>query len=305
MAEHAAYFRPPGLDGIEALHARFVEHRYRPHSHPTWTVAVVERGAARFTVDERAERADRGELFVLEPEAVHTGMAAVPEGWQYKVLYVDPELLPAWGESDAAGPRAARWTVFRDRALRDALLRAHGALAQGPTGLAVDEALLAAVAGLRPHLLPGPAEPRRGRPEHAAVRRAAAHLREHWAEPVRLAELSTVAGLSRFELVRRFRGQMGLTPHAFQTNLRIERARALLAAGEPPAAVAAGCGFADQPHLTRVFRQAVGITPGRYARATSFKTAGRPGAILPPWPSPTSTPRSPSSSATISRSGSD
>ncbi|MBV8999131.1 MAG: AraC family ligand binding domain-containing protein, partial [Solirubrobacterales bacterium] len=33
------------------MHARFVEHAYRPHSHPTWTVAVVERGAARFSLD--------------------------------------------------------------------------------------------------------------------------------------------------------------------------------------------------------------------------------------------------------------
>jgi AraC-like DNA-binding protein len=81
-----------------------------------------------------------------------------------------------------------------------------------------------------------------------------------------------VAGLSRFELVRRFGAQIGLTPHAYQTNLRVARARALLAAGIPPAAVAAECGFADQPHLTRTFRRAVGVTPGRYAAATTFKT---------------------------------
>ena len=48
MTEVATYFRPPELPGVEALHARFVEHVYRPHSHPTWTVAVLERGAALF-----------------------------------------------------------------------------------------------------------------------------------------------------------------------------------------------------------------------------------------------------------------
>lgn len=267
VGEHAAYFRPDGLDGIEALHARFVRHAYRPHSHPTWTVAVVERGAARFTVDATDQRAGSGELFVLEPEAVHTGMAAVPEGWQYKVLYIEPELLPAWDERDRTGPRAARWTVFRDRALRRALLEAHRALADEPPGLAVDEALLRAVAGLRPHLRPGPPRPARARAEHAAVRRAVAHLRENWNERVPLAELAALAGLSRFELVRRFGAQVGLTPHAFQTNLRVARARDLLAARSAPAAVAAACGFADQAHLTRTFRAAVGVTPARYARA--------------------------------------
>jgi AraC-like DNA-binding protein len=99
------------------------------------------------------------------------------------------------------------------------------------------------------------------------VRRARAHLRERWDQRVSLAELSAAAGLSRFELVRRFREQNGVTPHAFQTNLRVEQARRLLAAGVPPAQVAARCGFADQPHLTRVFKRAVGVTPARYARA--------------------------------------
>ncbi|MFL5860038.1 MAG: helix-turn-helix domain-containing protein [Solirubrobacteraceae bacterium] len=59
----------------------------------------------------------------------------------------------------------------------------------------------------------------------------------------------------------------GLTPHAFQRELRIEHARALLGAGMPAAAVAATCGFADQPHLSRVFQRLVGVPPGAYARA--------------------------------------
>jgi AraC-like DNA-binding protein len=249
---------------VEALHARFVHHAYPPHSHPTWTVAVVHDGAARFEVDATHQRADRGELFVLEPEAVHTGMAAVPAGWAYMVLYLDPAVLNDWDERDAAAPRAARWVVFRDRSLRDSLLRMHAVLAAGVSGLELDECVTGAVEALRPHLRPA-ASAARGGHEHAAVRRARTYLSEHWDQAVPLATLSSVAGLTRFELVRRFRAQMGLTPHAFQTNLRIERARAMLSAREPIAQVAAACGFADQPHLTRTFRRAVGVTPGRFA----------------------------------------
>ena len=248
-----------------------MQHAYRPHSHRTWTVAVVQRGAARFEVDSTRQRADAGELFVLEPEAVHTGMAAVPEGWAYKVLYVEPSVLNDCAERDGPAPRAARWVVFRDHALRAALLRAHAALAGEPPGLAVEEAVLGAIAGLTPHLrgagVTGPARPGRGRAEHTAVRRARAHLQDRWDQPVSLAELAGVAGLSRFELIRRFRAQNGLTPHAYQRDLRIDRARAMLGGGVPLAAVAAACGFADQPHLSRVFKRSVGVAPGAYARA--------------------------------------
>jgi AraC-like DNA-binding protein len=233
-------------------------------------VALVERGAARFTLDSTEQCAVEGELFVLEPEAVHTGMAAVPEGWAYKVLYLEPSIVHEWAERDGAAPRAARWVVFRDLALREALERAHASLVSEPAGgLATEEAVLGAVAALRPHLRPGPAAQGRVHAEHAAVRRARAHLRERWDHRVTLAELADVAGLSRFELVRRFREQNGVTPHAFQTNLRVEEARRLLAAGTAPAAVAALCGFADQPHLTRTFKRAVGVTPGRYLSAVA------------------------------------
>lgn len=266
MAEHATYFRPPSQPGVEALHARFVQHAYAPHSHPTWTVAVVHHGAARFEVDATRQRADRGELFVLEPEAVHTGMAAVPEGWAYEVLYLEPELVCEWDERDAPAPRAARWVVFRDPALRGRLLALGARLRAGAGGLELDEAVLGAVDALRPHLRPGPRD-EIGRPEPAAVRRARAHLTERFDQTVALADLASVSGLSRFTLLRRFRDQTGLTPHAFQTNLRVARARALLRAGHPPARVAAECGFADQAHLTRTFKRVVGITPGRFATA--------------------------------------
>jgi AraC-like DNA-binding protein len=246
---------------------------------------VVQRGAARFTVERTRQRADAGELFVLEPEAVHTGMAAVPEGWAYKVLYVEPSILHDWAQRDGPAPRAARWVVFRDPSLRAALLAAHAALgahaapaahagpgahaapASEPPDLACEEKVLTAIAGLAPHLRGAAVAVRRDRGEHAAVRRARRHLQERWDQPVSLAELAGVAGLSRFELLRRFSQQNGLTPHAFQRDLRVGRARAMLAEGVPVAAVAAACGFADQPHLTRVFKRLVGVSPGAYARA--------------------------------------
>lgn len=93
-------------------------------------------------------------------------------------------------------------------------------------------------------------------------------------EPV--SQLAARAGMSREGFSRRFAKRHGMPPHAFRLMARLNRARELLRAGEGIAAVAADTGFADQSHLGRWFRQAFGVTPGRYRsgwpRSQTFQT---------------------------------
>jgi AraC-like DNA-binding protein len=102
---------------------------------------------------------------------------------------------------------------------------------------------------------------------HDAIRRARAYLHERFNESVSLDELSAIAGLSPYHLVRSFTRRFGLPPHAYQIHVRVERARVLLATGMPPAQVASSVGFADQSHFTRHFRRINNVTPANYARA--------------------------------------
>jgi transcriptional regulator GlxA family with amidase domain len=101
------------------------------------------------------------------------------------------------------------------------------------------------------------------------VVRIAARMRADPAEAFPLDVLAAEAGMSRYQLLRLFRAATGRTPHAFLTELRIARARALLAEGLPAAEVAIRCGFFDQPHFTRAFKRAVGATPAQFARAAA------------------------------------
>jgi AraC-like DNA-binding protein len=105
-----------------------------------------------------------------------------------------------------------------------------------------------------------------------AVECARLYLHEHYAEPVRLAELVRLTGLSRFHLAHLFTRYTGLPPHAYQILVRIERARALLLAGIPAVEVAGLVGFADQSHFTRHFRRIWRVTPGSYLRTVRAKS---------------------------------
>ena len=60
-----------------------------------------------------------------------------------------------------------------------------------------------------------------------------------------------------------------MTPHAWQIQCRLVRARQLIDGGHPLVDAAAVAGFCDQSHLTNRFRRAYGITPGEYRRVRS------------------------------------
>jgi len=100
--------------------------------------------------------------------------------------------------------------------------------------------------------------------ERTAVWRARDYLVDHFASDIGLEELAGIAGLSRAHLIRAFRKEFHITPHAFLTDIRIRRERALLSLGRSPADVAFACGFDDQAHFTRHFKARVGITPGQF-----------------------------------------
>ncbi|AGT10993.1 transcriptional regulator, AraC family (plasmid) [Paracoccus aminophilus JCM 7686] len=83
-------------------------------------------------------------------------------------------------------------------------------------------------------------------------------------QPLHLRDLAGLVGLSEFHFQRSFRASVGVTPHRLIQHRRIQRAKALIGAGEPLAQAAAACGFDSQSHLSRAFKAATGLTPGRY-----------------------------------------
>jgi AraC-like DNA-binding protein len=77
--------------------------------------------------------------------------------------------------------------------------------------------------------------------------------------------LSRSCGLSRYQLIRGFKGEFGLTPHAYIVQRRLALARRLIRAGRELAEVAIEAGFCDQSHLARCFTRQFGVPPNRYA----------------------------------------
>ena len=104
------------------------------------------------------------------------------------------------------------------------------------------------------------------RPEDRRIRRALEYAEARLGSALSIGELATVASLSEAYFARAFKASMGMSVWSYVQHRRCERAKAMLEAGKGSIAqIAHECGFASQAHLTSVFKQAYGITPGETA----------------------------------------
>jgi AraC-like DNA-binding protein len=266
--DQARFFASPLFPGLDCLTASFRRHAYPLHTHDTYTIGNVEAGIETWMCRGARHYAGPGWFALTNPLDVHDG-APHGEGYAYRMSYPSVDLI----QEIAAGLCGHRFTglpVFKEPAVHDPqcarlFADAHRLLESDADALAGEERLhrayaylLARHAGVEPASLgrePGP------------VARVRAAIEERFAESLRLTDLAAIARLSLHHLIRVFRAEVGLTPHAYLIDVRVRRARSLLKRGTSPADTALSVGFADQAHLTRAFKARLGVSPGAYRRA--------------------------------------
>jgi AraC family transcriptional regulator len=110
--------------------------------------------------------------------------------------------------------------------------------------------------------------PNRPGPGDRRVRLALDYLHDNLADKPTLDGMAAAGGLSTSQVAALFRAAVGVSPHRYLMQQRVERARQLLRHTPMTIAeVAARTGFADQSHLTRVMRRVAGTTPAVLRRS--------------------------------------
>jgi AraC-like DNA-binding protein len=252
------------------------------HTHEALRVMLP---ASRFAVVDGRRGAvvvRPGQLHVAAPLELHGARSLGDAPCAMRVILVAPavllkvseELASLWSGAspglqqvvvDNPGLYAELWALIGD--LRGPLV----ALACAPRLLGCLARLLA---GLPARATNAPS-PRASR-QAAGVGRVCDYVRAHTMESLSLDELATVAGLSKFYLLRAFRRAHGVTPHAYQMQLRLAHAWRFIVEGYPLSHASYEAGFADQSHLTRRFAAVFGLTPARYARQLAVPPGAAP-----------------------------
>ncbi len=260
--------------GIETVRAHFEGHAYDPHWHDSYLVGITEQGLQQFNCRRQQHNSTPGKVFLLEPGDIHDGTAPEAGGFTYRTLYLDPrwldrELRAQFEEAPDNAQLSFAATLAEDPRLAIATADAFEAMHHDELRIVRQTALDHLLANLTSHLRwrtlidPDPRLP-------LVAQRARDYLHSHLQQDIGLDDLAQVTGVDRFRLSRAFKAAFGLAPHAYLIQLRLTRARHLLARGEAPVSVAAALGFADQSHLGRWFQRAYRMTPADYRRRCSI-----------------------------------
>jgi len=259
--------------GIETIRAHFEGHAYDPHFHDSYLIGFTEQGVQQFHYRKALHSSTPGQVFLLEPGELHDGHAPARGGFTYSMLYLDPhwlerELRALFEDAPGDCQPAFAKTLASEPELLAVIAEAFQALQSRDLRIVRQAALDALLAKLARHLAWRPRLDSDPRMPLVALR-ARDYLHAHMEQDLGLDELAWASGVDRFRLSRAFKAAFGIAPHAYLVQLRLARARQLLASGQPPTRVAMTLGFADQSHMGRWFRRAYGLTPAHYRRRCS------------------------------------
>lgn len=252
-----------GSTGIERLEARFVGQAFSPHRHDTYAIGITLSGVQTFRYRGARRYCLPGQCHVLHPDELHDGSAGAAGGFRYRIVYIDPSLIQR-----ALGGRALPFVsdpIVERSVFRDALPRALWRLEEAIDDVARVE-IVVAVADLLDRASGG-GTGKQGSLRLASLLRVRDLIAADPTARHPIEAFEAVSGLDRWALARQFRAAFGTCPSSFRTMRQLDRARRMIAGGLPLAEVALDAGFADQSHMSRMFKRAYGLTPAKWAAA--------------------------------------
>lgn len=255
--------------GIDLLEADYQGQRFSKHTHEGYAFGVITKGELDFSYLNKTWQAGPGNINLVVPGEVHDGYGGTGDGWSYKMLYLSADILKEIN-FHRCGKDNMPWFssgVVEHTKLAQELLRLHFLLSYSDKDILQQEELLVEwlTSFLEEYSADKPREQLIG-VEQQRIKICLDYLHEYYQGQISLAALSKLTNLSPYYLQRSFKNTVGVPPHVYQQQLRISRAKELLADGNQLADIAATLGYTDQSHFSKQFKQITGLTPGAFSR---------------------------------------
>src|SRR5215510_2864475 len=249
---------------------------FQTHSHSAFTLTAVLAGEMVVTIGENVLELSAGETALTNVGQTHSARGAEVE---FVSIGLSPvlvnELVADIGLTRATGDVAFRTSVISDIDIVRMARAIAGEMSDEQLGHAAMLDTLIRQLGiqlLRHHLTVRKSdhiELSRAGPVDRRLRRAIEFMHDNFRREIALEEIAAAAYLSEYHFARLFKRITGVTPHPYLSNVRLDRARKLLAETALSIGdIAVQVGYQSQSHFTKMFKSVTGVTPRVYRDAS-------------------------------------
>lgn len=266
-------YSPSPLEGMEVLSCNG-DHSFANHLHDGYVLWLNSESGEHFSLSGASDILSPGAIAIIEPGVIHANRPCLPDKRHLRSFYFSEDFFSNLYEEISGGESVVpplQTCVIENPLLWQEFIDLHDILFQSKDNFAIEAAIVATFSSLAG--LCGSKDPsgNPGLKKEPRIKAVIDFFHDNIDRQFSLNELADLVQCGSYHLIRFFREQKGMSPHAYLVQLRLEHARLMLEKGESIGDAALLSGFSDQSHLTRKFKLRYGITPGLYRKQRQLR----------------------------------
>ncbi|HBE9268738.1 TPA: AraC family transcriptional regulator [Clostridioides difficile] len=250
---------------IEAYRFKGIMQKFPNHFHEYYVIGFIEKGQRYLSCKNKEYTTSTGDLLLFNPFDSHTCEQIDDKVLDYRCINIKPEIMKKT-VFEITGknylPKFNQPVIFRSE-LVPLLQELHYIIMEEELDFKKEELFFFLIEQLiEEHTEPNLQSNLEN--TNIEIQAVCDYLENNYAEHIVLDELSTIAGMNKYSLLRNFTKLKGITPYRYLENIRVNKAKKLLEKGVEPIDAAIQTGFVDQSHFTNFFKNFIGLTPKQY-----------------------------------------
>lgn len=256
-------------DGIEFVSTVYGRQSFPLHHHEGYAIGMLDQGTQQFRMSGNNYKSNSNQLVIINADTAHTGESAGCAPCSYKTIYPTPEQIQSILKDTPYSKYACPFIDFpivtdnrTSQLFRMTLQEIH----QSTSRLYLETLLY----GFILSLLVNQSEVSVAKTVPKAssnVKRAMDYMQAFYDKNISLDEISFISKLDKNTLIKEFKRLVQVTPHQYLIQVRVNKAKYLLRREQTLSCIALKCGFSDQSHFTRCFKQFTSVTPYMYRKS--------------------------------------
>lgn len=248
------------LPFVEMRQASLSTASYHAHSHDEFSFGVIDSGFADYHNLKQQHRIGAGDTVTINPADIHSCNPMLAD-WSYRMLFINTHWVGQL-QSEMSGIDSVDYLPFSNILNRcpqayQQFQVLFSSLLNEPNPLVAESLLI--------QYLQHYFSVKQSKTINSEnILRVKELISDQLNINHSLNDLAKESGLNRYQLIRSFKKNYGLSPHAYQLDERIKQAKTLLKAGHSLIDTSHLLGFSDQSHLQRNFKKRLAITPKQY-----------------------------------------